>query len=121
MVCVAALEGGHVSKKENRPKFDPRRIQWGWKLLGAAFGLWLIGLLLNPISMPMRLWIEVPVRLKLLIGVASLQLIAVILAAIWLFPVVRRRKMRLWSIALMIAVVAITSLYHFNWLTRLNR
>lgn len=121
MVCVAAFERPNVSNQDKRPKFDPKRIQMGWKLLGGSFALWLIGLILNPVSMPMQLWIGVPIRLKLLIGVASLQLIAVILAAIWLFPVVRRRKMRLWSIALMIAVIAMTTFYHFNWLIRLDR
>ena len=108
-------------KKDKHPKFDPKRIEWGWKLLAAAFGLWLAGLILNPVSLPMKLWIEVPVRLVLLWGVTFLQLAAVILAAVWLYPVVRRRKLRMWSLALMIAVIAMSAFYHFNWLTQLGR
>jgi hypothetical protein len=69
----------------------------------------------------MMLWIGVPVRLVLLWGVAFLQLAAVILSAVWLYPVVRRRKLRMWSLALMVAVIAMSTFYHFNWLTRLAK
>lgn len=107
--------------KEKRPRFDPRRIEWGYKLLMGAFGLWLVGLILNPVSLPMMLWIGVPTRLMLLSGVAALQLAAVILAAVWLYPVVRRRKLRLWALALMIAVIAMSTFYHYNWIARLAK
>ena len=112
-----------MSSKDNKAKhkFDPKRIQWGYKLLAGAFGLWLVGLILNPVAMPMRLWIEVPVRLFLLWGVAFAQMAAAILAAIWLYPVIRRRKLRMWSLALMLAVIAMSTFYHFKWLTNLAR
>ena len=106
--------------KKTKHKFDPKRIEWGWKLLAAAFGLWLVGLLLNPVSLPMKLWIGTPVRLFLLWGVAVAQMAVAILAAVWLYPVIRRRKLRLWSMALMIAVIAMSTLYHFKWLTTLG-
>ena len=122
MVCVAAIERRNVSSKDNKAKhkFDPKRIEWGYKLLVGAFGLWLVGLVLNPVAMPMKLWIGVPVRLILLWGVTFAQLAAVILAAVWLFPVVRRRKLRMWSLVLMIAVIVMSSFYHFKWLTSLG-
>jgi hypothetical protein len=46
---------------------------------------------------------------------------AAILAAIWLYPVIRRRKLRMWSLALMLAVIAMSTFYHFKWLTNLAR
>ncbi len=110
-----------MSSKDKHSKFDPKRIQWGYKLLGGAFALWLVGLILNPIANPMMLWIGVPIRLMLLWGVTFLQLAAVILAAVWLYPVVRRRKMRLWSLALMVTLIVMSTLYHLKWLTSLGK
>ena len=110
-----------MSSKDKHAKFDPKRVKWGWKLLAGAFGLWLLGLILNPVSLPMMLWIGVPARLFLLWGVAFAQLAAVLLAAVWLYPVVRRRKMRMWSLALMVAVIVMSTLYHFKWLTSLGK
>ncbi|MEO7563606.1 MAG: hypothetical protein ABIR63_06390, partial [Sphingomicrobium sp.] len=94
------------------------RVAMGWKLLWGSLGLWLLGLVLNPVSLPAALLIGVPLRFKLLIFVAALQLVAVVLAAIWLWPVVRRRRLSLWSIVLMVLLVAMSSLYHFVWLNR---
>ena len=111
-----------MSSKDTKTKhkFDPKRIEWGYKLLMGAFGLWLVGLILNPVSLPMRLWIERPTRFFLLWGVSFAQIAVAILAAVWLYPVVRRRKLRMWSLALMLAVIAMSSIYHFKWLTTLS-
>ena len=128
MVRVATIERRNVSSKDKKAKhkFDPKRIEWGWKLLGGAFGLWLVGLILNPVSLPMKLWIGTPLRLFLLWGVAFASLAAAVVAAVWLYPVVRRRTLRMRSLALMIAVIAViaviamSTLYHLKWLTILG-
>ncbi|MEO6198802.1 MAG: hypothetical protein ABIO68_02540 [Sphingomicrobium sp.] len=112
-----------MTNKKTSPKrtpFDPRRVALGWKLLWTSLGLWLFGLILSPVSSPMKLLIGIPLRLKILIFVAALQLAVAILAAVWLWPIVRRRRLRLWSIVLVVLLIGMSSLYHFAWLSRLG-
>lgn len=108
-----------MSSRTKRPNIDPKRTSLGWKLFATAFVLWLAGLLLNPISAPM-IPLPMPIRLFGLMAVASGQLAAVTVGAALLLPLVRRHLVRLLSIGLLVAVVVMTSLYHFSWLQRLS-
>lgn len=109
-----------MSNRPKRAKIDPKRVKLGWSFLWAAFGLWVLGLVLNPISAPIALKVPSAIRLDALFLVAALQLAAVLIAALLLVPLARRHKVRLWSILLMVTAVALTSLYHFSWLDRLS-
>jgi len=108
-----------VSNDKARAKVDPKRVALGWKILGAAFVLWAVGLFLNPITFQMPLLAGMMIRLRVVFVVAIVQLLLAIAGAVLVLPSARRRRLRISAIVLLVVVVAMTSLFHLTWVARL--
>lgn len=102
---------------------DPKRIKAGWRLFATTALVWVVGLLISaffmsssmPFAMPLR------IRLKIMFVIGVIQLAAAALTILVLFPIRRRSpRMRFWSVVMVAAVIAMTSLYYFMWITRIS-
>ena len=108
-----------MSSDKPHVKVATKRVTLGWKILGAAFVLWAVGLFLNPITFQMPLLAGMMIRLRVVFVVAIVQLLLAIAGAVLVLPAARRRGVRISAIVLLVAVVAMTSLFHLTWVARL--
>ena len=97
-----------------------KRVALGWKILSAAFVLWAVGLFLNPITFQMPLGAGMMIRLRVVLVVAIVQLLLAIAGAVLVLPA-HRRAFRISAIVLVVALMAMTSLFHLIWVARLLR
>ncbi len=102
-------------------KTATKRVALGWKILGATFVLWAVGLFLNPITFQMSLGAGMMIRLKVVLAVAIVQLLLAIAGAVLVLPAAHRGAVRISAIVLVVALVAMTSLFHVTWAARLLR
>ena len=106
------------SSGHRKKRLSPERVKYGWRALGAAGVLWLLGVMTSRIGLGSALILprlSIAVGLRFTAVIAILGIIAAIASWILLLPLRRPKQMRDWAIALLLIVFLITDFYLLSW------